>query len=153
MAVHSGPTDPPGAWQREHLQRYVETSGAEGHLWNGVPTLLLTTTGRRTGQARRTPLIYGTDQGRYLVVASAGGSPQPPAWYLNLAADDRVTVQVADEEFVATARAATVAEKPALWRVMTAIWPAYDEYQAKTDRDIPVVVLERRPAAGADATD
>jgi deazaflavin-dependent oxidoreductase (nitroreductase family) len=146
MVRHTEPTAPPGDWQREHLTRYVETGGEEGHLWNGVPTLLLTTTGRRTGQARRTPLIYGRDGDRYLVVASAGGNPQPPAWYRNLVADRRVTVQVLDDEFEAVARTASAEEKPALWRVMTAIWPAYDEYQTKTDREIPVVVLER--AAG-----
>jgi deazaflavin-dependent oxidoreductase (nitroreductase family) len=142
----SDPTDPPGDWQREHARRYVETGGAEGHEWRGVPTLLLTTRGRRTGLARRTPLIYGVDAGRYLVVASAAGRSVAPAWYQNLVAEPRVQVQVGVECFGATARTATGAEKPALWRIMTEIWPAYDEYQAATEREIPVVVLERVPA-------
>ena len=107
----------------------------------GVPTLLLTTVGRRSGQARRTPLIYGEDAGRYLVVASKGGSPDHPAWYLNLEADPRVLVQIKGDVFEAVAHTATDDEKPALWPIMTAIWPAYDEYQTKTDRPIPVVVL------------
>ncbi|HEY8452201.1 MAG: nitroreductase family deazaflavin-dependent oxidoreductase [Micromonosporaceae bacterium] len=137
------PTDPPGDWQREHLQRYLATGGRDGHVWNGATTLLLTTRGRRTGKARRTPLIYGRDGDRYLVVASKGGSPRHPEWYLNLTADPRVRVQVADEVFDAVARTATPEEKARLWPIMTAQWPAYDEYQAKTDRDIPLVILTR----------
>lgn len=143
MRDFAEPTDPPGGWQREHLQRYIATNGAEGHEWNGVRTLLLTTIGRRTGRGRRTPLIYGKDGDRYLVVASAGGNPVAPEWYRNLAVNPRVAVQVGSDRFVAMARTATGAEKPRLWRVMTAIWPSYDEYQTKTDREIAVVILER----------
>jgi deazaflavin-dependent oxidoreductase (nitroreductase family) len=135
------PTDPAPGWQLDHLREYVQTDGEDGHLWMGVPTLLLTTVGRRSGQARRTPLIYGEDAGRYLVVASKGGSPEHPAWYLNLEADPRVLVQIKGDVFEAVAHTATDEEKPALWQIMTAIWPAYDEYQTKTDRPIPVVVL------------
>jgi len=137
------PIDPPPGWQRDHVDSYVATGGRDGHIWRGVPTLLLTTVGRRSGKARRTPLIYGRDGDRYLVVASKGGMPEHPAWYENLVADPQVRVQVADEVFDARARTATAEEKPALWRVMAAIWPDYDEYQKRTDRDIPVVVLER----------
>jgi deazaflavin-dependent oxidoreductase (nitroreductase family) len=108
-----------------------------------VTTLLLTTTGRRSGQARTTPLIYGRDGDRYVVVASRGGAPQHPAWYENLAAHPEVTVQVMADRFKARARTASAAERPALWKTMAAIWPPYDEYQAKTSRTIPVVVLER----------
>jgi deazaflavin-dependent oxidoreductase (nitroreductase family) len=143
MSDLDNPIDPPPGWQRDHVDSYVATGGRDGHIWRGVPTLLLTTVGRRSGKARRTPLIYGRDGDRYLVVASKGGMPEHPAWYENLATDPRVRVQVSDEVFDARARTATAEEKPALWRAMAAIWPAYDDYQAKTDRDIPVVVLER----------
>jgi deazaflavin-dependent oxidoreductase (nitroreductase family) len=135
------PVDPPGGWQRDHVQRYVVTGGADGHIWQGVPTLLLTTRGRRTGTARRTPLIYGRDGDSYLIVASRGGSDRHPQWYLNLRDDPRVRLQVGDERFDAVARTAAPAEKERLWPVMTAVWPAYDDYQRKTSRDIPLVVL------------
>jgi deazaflavin-dependent oxidoreductase (nitroreductase family) len=128
---------------QEHVDRYRETGGDEGHDWQGTKTLLLTTTGRRSGEPREHALIYGRHGDDYLVVASKGGAPQHPAWYLNLDANPDVEVQVGDERFRATARTATPEEKPELWRIMTAEWPAYDEYQTKTDRDIPVVVLSR----------
>lgn len=137
------PTDPSPGWQREHVDRYLATDGAEGHLWRGVPTLLLTTIGCRSGQARRTPLIYGRDGDRLLVVASKGGSDTPPMWYRNLSADPRVRVQVGGESFDALARTATAEEKVRLWPVMTKIWPDYDVYQTRTTREIPVVIIER----------
>jgi deazaflavin-dependent oxidoreductase (nitroreductase family) len=133
---------PPG-WQREHARRYLETGGQDGHIWEGVPTLLLTTTGRRSGAARTTPLIYGRSGDRYLVVASRGGAPAHPSWYENLVARPEVQVQVMADRFKARARPATAAEKLALWRIMTAIWPAYQDYQARTTREIPVVIIER----------
>ena len=108
----------------------------------GTHTLLLTTTGRRSGESRTTPLIYGRHGDDYLVVASKGGSDTPPSWYLNLEADPGVEVQVMDKRFAAHARDATPEEKPQLWRTMTAEWPAYDDYQESTERQIPVVVLE-----------
>lgn len=126
----------------EHVQRYVETGGEEGHDWQGTTVLILTTTGRRSGEQRSTPLIYQRHGDAYLVVASKGGADQPPAWYLNLEANRDVEVQVKGDRFKARARAASPDEKPELWRKMTATWPAYDEYQQKTERDIPVVVLE-----------
>jgi deazaflavin-dependent oxidoreductase (nitroreductase family) len=129
---------------QEHVERYRQTHGEEGHEWRpGVYTLILTTTGRRSGQPRPTPLIYGTHDGDYLVVASKGGSDEPPAWYRNLSENSDVEVQVVGDRFQARARTAGADEKPALWRTMAEIWPAYDEYQQRTDRDIPVVVLER----------
>jgi deazaflavin-dependent oxidoreductase (nitroreductase family) len=128
----------------EHVKRYIETDGEEGHDWrNGAPVLLLTTTGRRSGEPRTTPLIYGRHGDDYLIVASRGGAAEPPAWYRNLTDDPRVRVQVKADKFPARGRTATAEEKPELWRTMTAIWPAYDDYQRKTDREIPVVVLER----------
>ena len=115
----------------------------DGHIWEGVPTLLLTTTGRRSSESRTTPLIYGRDGDRYLLVASRGGAPTHPGWYQNLVAQPEVRVQVLADRFKARARAATAAERPALWKAMTAIWPAYEEYQRRTTREIPVVIIER----------
>jgi len=136
--------DSPVGWVAEHVRRYVETGGEQGHEWKpGVPTLVLTTTGRKSGLPRRTGLIYGQDGADYVVVASQGGADEHPLWYRNLLADPTVTVQVKSETFDARARTADPAEKARLWPVMAAIWPAYDDYQAKTDRDIPVVILER----------
>jgi deazaflavin-dependent oxidoreductase (nitroreductase family) len=126
---------------KEHVDRYRETGGGDGHDWKGTVTLLLTTTGRRSGEERTTPLIYQPDGDRYVIVASQGGADEHPAWYLNLSADQNVEVQVKDERFDATASTAEGEERERLWKLMTATWPAYDQYQTKTDRQIPVVVL------------
>jgi deazaflavin-dependent oxidoreductase (nitroreductase family) len=129
---------------KEHVERYQATDGEEGYIWrNGVTVLILTTTGRRTGKQRSTPLIFRQHGDDCLVVASKGGADQPPEWYLNLQANPRVQVQIKGDKFAARARTATPEEKPQLWREMTEIWPEYDEYQTKTEREIPVVVLER----------
>jgi deazaflavin-dependent oxidoreductase (nitroreductase family) len=134
--------DSPREWVNKHIQRYVATGGADGHEWKpGVPTLLLTTRGRKSGVLRRTALIYGRDGDAYVVVASQGGLPRHPGWYFNLDADPDVHVQVGAAEFDARARTATGEERARLWREMAAIWPSYDDYQKKTDREIPVVVL------------
>ena len=127
-----------------HVRAYRETDGETGYLWNGVPTLLLTTTGRKTGQARTTPLIFARDGDDYLVVASMGGAPAHPAWYLNLRADPDAEIQVKAERIPVTARTATPEEKPRLWQIVRDQWPNYDVYQSRTERDIPVVVLSRR---------
>ncbi|MEO5873851.1 MAG: nitroreductase family deazaflavin-dependent oxidoreductase [Streptosporangiaceae bacterium] len=128
---------------QEHVERYQATDGAEGHEWEGTTTLLLTTTGRRSGEPRTSPLIYQEYGADVIVVASKGGDDNPPLWYLNLQAEPEVTVQVLGDRYRAKARTATLAEKPEMWRIMAAAWPAYNDYQAKTDREIPVVVLER----------
>lgn len=128
---------------KEHVERYQETGGAEGHDWQGTTVLILTTTGRRSGERRSTPLIYQPYGDDYLIVASKGGDDKPPLWYLNLQADPHVRIQIKDEVFDATARTATADEKQPMWATMAATWPAYDEYQTKTTRDIPVVVLTR----------
>jgi deazaflavin-dependent oxidoreductase (nitroreductase family) len=128
---------------QEHVDRYRASDGEEGHEWQGTQTLLLTTTGRRSGEERVHPLIYGRHGNDYLVVASKGGAPSHPAWYLNLEANHEVEVQVMGDKFHARARTATPEEKVDLWPIMTKEWPAYDQYQTKTDRDIPVVILER----------
>jgi deazaflavin-dependent oxidoreductase (nitroreductase family) len=129
---------------QEHVERYQATDGREGHEWrNGAPVLLLTTTGRSSGQQRTTPLIYQRFGDDYLLVASKGGAPTPPAWYRNLQANPDVDVQIKGDKFPARARTATPDEKPDMWRAMTSVWPDYDRYQERTDREIPVVVLER----------
>ncbi len=127
----------------EHVARYRATDGAEGHEWQGTQCLILTTKGRRSGADRDSALIYGEHGDAYVVVASKGGAPEHPSWYKNLAADPHVNVQVRGDRFDAVARDATPAERVELWPLMTAEWPAYDEYQTKTERQIPLVVLER----------
>jgi deazaflavin-dependent oxidoreductase (nitroreductase family) len=129
----------------EHHARYVRTGGASGHLWNGIPTLLLTTRGRRSGILRRMPLIYRRDGDAYVVVASNGGSPGHPGWYHNLRADPDVTIQVVSEVMPARARTAEGEERERLWAMMAAIYPNYDIFQGRTARQIPVVVLEPTP--------
>jgi len=128
---------------QEHVDRYLETDGEKGHDWNGTTALIITTTGRKSGEDRSTPLIYQEHDGAYLIVASKGGADEPPAWLLNLEDKPEITVQVKADRFSARARVAEAQEKPEMWKKMTAAWPAYDEYQEKTDREIPVVVLER----------
>jgi deazaflavin-dependent oxidoreductase (nitroreductase family) len=128
---------------KEHVDRYRATDGEEGHDWQGTTTLILTTTGRRSGEQRSTPLIYQPHGDAYLVVASKGGAEEHPAWYLNLTEEPDVDVQVKGDRFRARARTADGEEKPEMWRTMTSTWPAYDDYQQKTEREIPVVVLER----------
>jgi deazaflavin-dependent oxidoreductase (nitroreductase family) len=127
----------------EHVRRYRETDGEVGHDWEGTQTLILTTTGRKSGEPRDNALIYGRNGDDLLVVASKGGSDTPPAWYLNLQADPQAEVQVRDERFAVRARDAGPDEKPGLWAEMLTHWPQYEEYQAKSSRDIPVVILER----------
>jgi deazaflavin-dependent oxidoreductase (nitroreductase family) len=127
-----------------HVEAYRKTDGAEGYDWQGGSHIvLLTTTGHRSGEARTVPLIFGRDGADYLIVASKGGADEPPAWYVNLQADPSVEVQDRGDVFKATARTASDDERARLWPTMTAEWPAYDEYQTKTDRQIPIVILER----------
>jgi deazaflavin-dependent oxidoreductase (nitroreductase family) len=133
----------------EHIQRYQETGGEVGYLWNGVPTLLLYSTGRTTGQPRTHALIFGQDGDDYLIVASMGGAPQHPQWYLNLVATPEAEIQVRADRLAVTARTAqsrgaSSGERARLWKIMAAIWPNYDAYQSRTDREIPVVVLSSR---------
>jgi deazaflavin-dependent oxidoreductase (nitroreductase family) len=128
----------------EHVRRYIETDGEEGYDWrNGTKILVLFTKGRKSGEERANALIMEPDGDDYLIVASKGGAPTPPAWFLNLEAEPEVEVQVRGDRFKAHARTATPEEKPRMWQKMTAAWPDYDSYQEKTDRQIPVVVLER----------
>jgi deazaflavin-dependent oxidoreductase (nitroreductase family) len=127
-----------------HIDAYLETDGEQGHDWkNGAPTLILTTRGRKSGEERVSPLIYGMAGDNAMIVASKGGHPSHPAWYLNLRETPEVQVQIRGDKFAAHARDATPEERPELWKRMTEIWPDYDRYQQRTDREIPIVILER----------
>jgi deazaflavin-dependent oxidoreductase (nitroreductase family) len=128
----------------EHVRRYVETDGEVGYTWReGAPILILTVNGRKSGKEYATPLIFGEDGDNYVIVGSQGGAPQHPDWYLNLAETPEVGVQVKADKFRARARTAEGDERERLWKQMNEIWPHYDEYQTKTERPIPVVILER----------
>ena len=128
----------------EHVRRYQESGGTDGHRWKeGSTILLLTTTGRRSGKESTVPLIYDLDGENPVIVASKGGAPEDPGWYRNLQKHPEVGVQIMGERFRARARTAEGGERERLWRQMNRMWPHYDEYRQKTDREIPVVVLER----------
>jgi deazaflavin-dependent oxidoreductase (nitroreductase family) len=125
-----------------HVKAYRETGGETGYIWNNATTLLLTTKGRRSGEEKTVPLIFVPDGDNYVIIASLGGAPKHPAWYLNLQENPRVTLQVKDKVFEADARTAPSPERERLWAKAVEAWPQYDDYQAKTSRQIPVVVLE-----------
>ena len=128
----------------EHVRRYRETGGAVGHIWReGSTILLLTTTGRKSGEKRTAPLIYAQDGDRYVIIASKGGAPEHPGWYQNIEKTPEVELQVKDEVFKARARTAKGEERERLWRLANTVWKSYDDYAKKTAREIPVVVLER----------
>ena len=128
----------------EHVRQYEATAGKVGHDWNGASVLILQTSGRKSGQTRKFPLIYGRDGADYVVVASKGGAPDHPGWYKNLLAQPDVKIQVRGDVIPVTARTGTAEDKQRVWPVMTAQWPHYDEYQRKSARDIPVVLLRPR---------
>ena len=132
---------------REHVRAYRETGGEQGYHWRGTTILLLTTTGRVSGSERTTPLIFRSYDDSWVVVASKGGSPDHPDWYKNLEARGEATIQVKRERIPVRARTAHGPERTRLWELMTEVWPPYDQYQRKTEREIPVVVLERRAGA------
>lgn len=139
----------PRAWITRHIAEYL-ADGEAGHLWDSsivggpgpLPTLLLTTVGRRSGEERIMPLLYGKVGTGYAVVASKGGAPAHPAWYLNLVARPEVGVQVANDRFQATARIVHGEERAAVWEQMAEMYPPYRDYQTRTSREIPIVVLE-----------
>ena len=136
-------------WMQDHVRRYLATDGKDGHYFDLtsagggiVPTLLLTTTGRLNRKPSLLPLIYGESNGAYVIIASKGGAPNHPAWYLNLLANPKVEIQVGDKRMTAIARVAQGDERAALWQQLAAIYPPFNAYQAKTEREIPVVVLD-----------
>jgi deazaflavin-dependent oxidoreductase (nitroreductase family) len=136
------PIDSPTPWVAQQISAYLKTNGEEPDFRGGTPLLLLTVKGRKSGLWQRTALICGEVDGNYLVVASMGGAPKHPVWYLNLKAHPEVRIQVKDRVMTAMARTATAEEKPALWEKMVGIYPDYADYQKKTEREIPVVFLE-----------
>ncbi len=138
-------------WMVEHANRYLASGGAEGHMYKitlpglpemTVPALLLTTTGRKSGEKYIFPLFYGKVGDSYLIVASKGGAPEHPGWYRNILANPNVEVQAGTTKVKARARTATGAERAQLWKQALEFWPPYAEYQTKTEREIPVVVLD-----------
>jgi deazaflavin-dependent oxidoreductase (nitroreductase family) len=138
-------SDDENLFGEEHVRVYRETGGQRGYHWrNGTTILLLTTKGRRSGQERTTPLIHRVDDDRWVVVASKGGAPDHPGWFKNLQANPEATIQVKDEQIPVRMSVADGEERERLWAAMTEVWPDYDSYQQKTDRQIPVVVLSRR---------
>ena len=134
--------DSPTGWVKSHIEEYVATDGARGQNWRGYPALLLTTRGRISGKLRRTPLIYGQDGPNYILVASKGGSPKHPLWYLNLVHNPHVMLQVGAAKLTGHARTASQEERLRLWQLMTEIYPPYVQYQQKAGRTIPVVIVE-----------
>ena len=132
--------DSPVQWVADHIRNYVESNGADGHIWRGVPTLLLTTKGRQSGLLRRTALIYGRDGDDYVIVASKGGAPTDPQWYTNLKKESTVTIQVGANILLGMASTyALDANREKVWLSMVAIWPGFAEYKEKTTRQIPLV--------------
>jgi deazaflavin-dependent oxidoreductase (nitroreductase family) len=127
----------------EHVRVYRETNGEQGYLWNGAPILLLTTKGRRSGMPRTIPIIFTPYGDSWIIMASRGGSPTHPAWYLNLVDEPRVQVQVKADVWDAVARTAPSPEREQIWGEAIKNWPNYDVYQSRTSRQIPVVVLDR----------
>ena len=127
-----------------HVERYEQSNGEDGYVWNGATCLVLHTKGRKTGELRKFPLIYGEHGDDFVLVASKGGAPEHPGWYLNLLAEPDVAVQVKADVIPVRARTAEGDERAELWSLMCEQWPDYDDYQSKTDREIPVVVLKRR---------
>ena len=128
----------------EHVRVYRETGGEQGYDWRGTTILLLTTTGRNSGQERTTPLIHRVADESWVVIGSKGGAPDHPDWYKNLEASPDAVIQVKDEQIPVRAETAQGDERARLWQLLTEVWPAYDDYQERTDRQIPVVVLRRR---------
>lgn len=128
----------------EHVRRYRETHGEVGHAWrNGTTILLLTTTGRTSGEKRTAPLIYVKDGDHHVIIASKGGAPENPGWFKNIEKTPEVEIQVKGEVFRARARVATGDERTRLFEKARQSWPDYAEYVKRTPREIPVVVLER----------
>ena len=130
------------ALSRAHVGLYRASRGRlGGRISRGAPVLLLTTTGRKSGKQRTTPLLYLEDAGRYVVIASVGGAPKHPAWYLNLLANPAATLEVGSRKLPVTASTASPEERARLWPLAVQMYPGYNAYQAKTAREIPVVIL------------
>ena len=132
----------PSQYAADQVRQYEESGGQEGNTMRGVPVIILWTRGRSSGSVRKSPLMRVKDGDRYAVVASKGGAPDHPAWYVNMVADPHVSLQDGPEVRDYVARELTGDEKTEWWAKATAVWPDYDAYQEKTDREIPLLVLE-----------
>ena len=138
-------------WTAEHMRRYLDSNGEDGYFVDFsriggpalTPTLILTTTGRRSGTPQSLALIYGQDDDHYVIIASKGGAPDHPAWYLNLEAKPDVAIQIKGLHLRVRARTSLGEERARLWKMMANTYPPFDKYQARTQRQIPLVVLER----------
>jgi deazaflavin-dependent oxidoreductase (nitroreductase family) len=143
-------------WKTEHQAMYLESGGARGHIVDlsdigahaFTPTLLLRYVGRKSGKTRITPLIYGVFGGEVVIVASKGGADDHPAWYLNLRDGRESSIQIASQAFRTTSREARGAERARVWDYMVGVYPPYKDYQASTQREIPIVMLSpKEPVA------
>ena len=135
----------PRAWAREQAEKYESSGGTQGTTLQGRPVIVLTSKGAKTGKLRKTPLMRVEHDGTYAVVASLGGAPRNPVWYFNLKAHPQVELQDGPVRLDMTAREVTGEEKAIWWQRAVAAWPDYAAYQKKTDRQIPVFVLEPLP--------
>jgi deazaflavin-dependent oxidoreductase (nitroreductase family) len=145
MTTHSPPPEyAPGSWDfaAEQVERYEASGGRDGGDLEGVPVVILTTVGRRTGKLRKAPLMRVSDGERYAVIGSKGGMPTHPEWYLNLLAEPEVTLQDGDRARRYRGHVAEGDERAEWWARAAATWPDYDEYTTRTERRIPVVVLD-----------
>jgi len=133
----------PSDWVREQVEKYEASGGTEGNTLRGVPIIVITSRGAKSGKLRKNPVMRVEHEGSYAAVASNGGDPEHPAWFHNFVADPRVQVQDGPEPHEYVARRVEGEERAAWWQRANAVWPHYDEYQTKTDREIPVFVLER----------
>jgi deazaflavin-dependent oxidoreductase (nitroreductase family) len=142
MAIQGTYERSPWDWVADQVELYERTDGKEGAELNGKPCVILWTKGRNSGAVRKSPLMRIKDGDRYAVVASMGGAPKHPVWYHNVVADPHVSLQDGAELRDYTARVAEGEEKREWWSKATAVWPDYDEYQSKTERQIPLIILE-----------
>ena len=133
----------PSAWVAEQARRYEESNGTEATDMNGSPCLLIDYLGRRSGEWHRTVLIYGRDGEDYLIVASKGGAPEHPTWFLSVRENPEVHLRVDTERFAARAEVLSKEEKARVWPHLLEVYAPYEEYQRNTDRDIPVIRLTR----------
>lgn len=144
MPLHGEYEPSTSDWAREQAEKYENSGGATGTTLQGVPVILLTTRGNKSGKLRKTPLMRVEHDGEYAVVASLGGAPKHPVWYWNIKADPHVELRDRDVVKDYDAREATGEEKTLWWQRATAVWPDYDAYQQKTAREIPLFVLTPR---------
>ncbi|GAA2621736.1 nitroreductase family deazaflavin-dependent oxidoreductase [Streptomyces axinellae] len=142
----SGEYEPsPEQWVRNQVEQYESSGGTEGTTMRGMPVIVLTTRGAKSGKLRKSPLMRVEHDGKYAVVASLGGAPKHPVWYFNVVADPRVELQDGPVRQDMTAREVTGEEKAVWWQRAVEAYPDYADYQRKTDREIPVFVLEPTP--------